>query len=126
MRRKLDRDEGREDRIANEVLADANDVEEQATGWFNYLEEKLEFPFTAKCTMVREISVLEKGDEVEILGLAGSDECRYEMFVRMRWSRSDGLAVPLSQLKLIGDAEGDTAEAIADWHYWVSKGGRLG
>jgi len=34
---------------------------------------------------------------------------------------SDGLAVPLAQLK-VGDASPKTREAVEDWHYWVEHG----
>ncbi len=110
-----------ERRIENEIIVDAYGPEEQAMGWYYYLEEKLHFPFTATCVDERTISPLHKGDEVEILGMAPEKECQHEMFVMMRWERR-GLAVPLSQLKPIADADKDTREAIADWHYWVKQG----
>jgi hypothetical protein len=42
------------------------------------------------------------------------------MFVDVRWSGRT-LAVPLAQLEAI-DADRETQEAIADWHYWVARG----
>jgi len=111
----------RENRIAMEIIVDANGSEEQAMGWYYYLEEKVHFPFTAICVAERSVSPLHKGDEVEVLGMAPEEECQHEMFVKMRWERR-GLAVPLSQLKPIADADKDTREAIADWHYWVKQG----
>ena len=30
-----------------EIVVDAYGLEEQAMGWYSYLEEKLQFPFTA-------------------------------------------------------------------------------
>jgi hypothetical protein len=111
----------REQRIADEIIVDANGPEEQAMGWYYYLEEKLQFPFPAKCVAEREISPLHKGDEIEIQGMASEDECQHEMFVMMRWERR-GLAVPLSQVKPFADADKETREAIADWRYWVGQG----
>jgi hypothetical protein len=64
---------------------------------------------------------LRKGDEVEIVSMAPEEECQHEMFVETRWERRT-LAVPLSQLKPITEANEDTAEAIEDWHYWVGQG----
>jgi hypothetical protein len=32
-----------------------------------------------------------------------------------------GLAVPLAQLKLGGDADDATRQAVADWLYWVKQ-----
>jgi hypothetical protein len=117
------RDEERERWIEDEIIVDAYEPEEQALGWYYYLENKVQFPFLAKCIAEREISPRGVGDEVEVMGLASEDECEREMFVLMRWERS-GFAVPLSQLKPIA-AEEETAEAIAEWHCWVGQGYEL-
>ena len=113
----------RENRITMEIVVDAYNEQERAMGWYCYLEEKLQFPFTSKCINVRTISPLEIGDEVDVKGMAPSSECEHEMFVEMRWEKRN-LAVPLSQLKLI-DGDEDTKEAIADWHYWIGRGYRF-
>jgi hypothetical protein len=42
------RDPVREDRIHEEAIVDAG-PDEQAIGWYYYLEGKLSFPFQAKC-----------------------------------------------------------------------------
>ena len=42
------------------------------------------------------------------------------MLVRIHW-HGRKMAVPLSQLFGI-DVDESTAEAIADWHYWVAQG----
>jgi Calcium binding len=39
----------REEQIRNKVVVDAYGPEEQAMGWYYYLENKLRFPFPAKC-----------------------------------------------------------------------------
>jgi hypothetical protein len=108
----------RERRIEMEILVDAYDAEEQAMGWYNYLEEKLHFPFRATCIAERVISPLRKGDRVEVVGMAPEKECWHEMFVEIPW---DGrrLGVPLSQLKPTVRTDRDTQEGVADWHYWV-------
>ena len=62
------------------------------------------------------------GDEVEVIGMPGEEECSHEMYVSIRWDRKEGLAVPLSQLKPIGDTDEETREAIDDGHYWVRMG----
>ena len=92
-------DEEREQRIAMEIIADANGPEEQAMGWYTYLEEHLEFPFLTRCIRERAISPLRVGDEVEVIGLGPQEECAHEMFVLTRWDRR-GLAIPLSQLEV--------------------------
>ncbi len=111
----------RERRIEMEIVVDAHDPEEQAMGWYYYLERKLKVPFTATCVAERAVSPPHKGDEVEILGMAPEEECRHEMFVMMRWEKR-GLAVPLSQVKPILKTARDTKEAVADWLYWVAQG----
>ena len=113
-------DKEREQRIAMEFVVDAYGPEEQAMGWYYALENKLSFPFLARCIARRAISPLRVGDEVEIVGMAPEDECEHEMFVLTRWDRED-LAVPLSQLEGVV-VDDDTRQAIEDWHYWVARG----
>jgi hypothetical protein len=114
----------RENRISEEIIVDAYGPEEQAMGWYYYLEDKLGFPFLATCIAERVISPLRKGDEIEILSMAAEEECQHEMFIETRWDRRT-LAVPLSQLKPIAEADEDTTEAIEDWHYWLDQGYKL-
>jgi|GEM_PF-196209 len=110
----------RERRIAQEIVVDAHDETERAMGWFGYLEDRLQFPFTARCVTKRVISPLGVDDEVEVISMAPEAECACEMFVVIRWER-DGLGVPLSQLKPVA-ADQETARAIGDWHYWIARG----
>lgn len=110
----------REQRILMEVVVDAYAPDERAMGWYYYLEGKLNFPFTARCTARRAISPLRIKDEVEVIGMPPEEECGREMFVTIRWEK-DGLAVPLSQLAAV-DADRQTRQAVEDWHYWVSRG----
>ena len=115
----------REQRIAMEIVVDCHDESEQMMGWHNYLEEQLRLPFTAHCIAKREISPLRLNTEVEMLGMVSENECRREIFVRMRWER-DGLGVPLSQLKASAHADKQTIQAVEDWHYWVKQGYQQG
>ena len=121
------RNEEREQRIANEAIVDAYGPEEQAMGWYYYLQDRITFPFTAVCDTARQISPLRVGDEVEALGMAQEDECEREMFVLIRWGHraSDALAVPLSQLAVGAPADEATDEAAADWRYWTARGYRF-
>jgi len=122
---KVKKDPVREERITMEIVVDAYDEVEQAMGWYYYLEDHFQFPFTATCTAERSISPLQIKDEVEVLKMASEDECAHEMFVMIRWGKQ-GLAVPLSQLKPISDTDASTIEAVEDWHYWVGQGYQLG
>ena len=110
----------REDRIHNEVIADANGREEQVMGWYYYLDDKIRFPFQARCIAVKVVSPLRKGETVEVQGMAPEDACSGAMLVLMRW-QGRTMAVPLAQLTGVGVDE-STAEAIGDWHYWVAQG----
>lgn len=62
------RDEDREQRIQDEIIVDAYGPEEQAMGWYYYLENNLHVPFTARCRRERAISPLHRGDEVDVTG----------------------------------------------------------
>jgi len=120
----IKKDPKRDERITMEIIVDANGPEEQAMGWYYYLEDKLRFPFLAKCITDRAISPLRKGDEIEIVGMAPESECQHEMFVETRWDKRT-LAVPLAQVKPIAKTNTETQEAVADWHYWMARGYEL-
>lgn len=117
------RNEERENRIHNEIIVDAYGPEEQAIGWYTYLEETLHFPFRAKCVAERLTSPLRSDDTVDVVDMAPVEECDHEMFVLTRWNRRN-LAVPLSQLAGVAVDE-ETEQAIGDWHYWVGSGAEL-
>ena len=119
------KNEDREKRITMEIVVDAYGPEEQAMGWYYYLEEKLQFPFTAICNVKRAISPLHVQDEVDVIEMAPEEECEQEMSVTVRWER-DGLAVPLSQLTPTNATATQTKEAVEDWHYWVQMGYQFG
>jgi hypothetical protein len=42
------------------------------------------------------------------------------MFVAIEWEK-DALAVPLVQRQPM-KTDDNTAEAVADWHYWIAQG----
>lgn len=116
----------RERRVHDEIIVDANGPEEQAMGWFCYLEEQLTFPFAARCHVRRAISPLRVDDQVVVTGMAPEDECAHEMFVEVRWNGRH-IAVPLSQLEICSSrgVSAGTREAVADWHYWTGRGYEL-
>jgi len=45
---RVKKDNERENRIVDEIIVDAYGAEEQAMGWYYYLEEAIWFPFYAK------------------------------------------------------------------------------
>jgi hypothetical protein len=115
----MKRDPVREDRIHNEAIVDAG-PEEQALSWYYYLENKISFPFQAKCRAAKVTSPLKRGEAVEVIRMAPDDVCEHDMLVLVRW-QGRKMAVPLSQLAAVNPDE-STDEAIGDWHYWVAKG----
>ena len=121
---KVETDAEREERIEMEIVVDAYGPEEQAMGWYYYLQDTMQFPFTANCISKRRISPVKEGATVEVVGMAPEEECEREMFVEINWD-GDTLAVPLSQLEA-PEADAETQQAIADWHYWVNQGYEFG
>jgi len=117
---KVARDEVRENRITDEAIVDAYGPEEQAMGWYYYLDDKISTPFKARCIEKRPISPLQIGEEVEVTGMAPESECEREMFVMIQWQNRE-LGVPLAQIAVV-DADEATQEAVEDWHYWVNQG----
>lgn len=124
-KKKANQNADREERIVREIIVDCYGPEEQAIGWYYYLDEKLRFPFTAVCSEKRAISPLKIKDAVTVLEMAPGEECEKEMFVMIQWER-DGLAVPLSQLTPINSTDKQTKQAVEDWHYWVRMGYKFG
>ena len=117
---RVKKDDIREHRIDMEVVVDAYDEQERAMGWYNYLEDKLAFPFQARCIGEKRSSPLQRGEVVEVAGMAREEDCEHDMLVDVQW-QGRRLAVPLSQLEGVAVNEA-TQEAIGDWHYWVARG----
>jgi calcium binding protein len=114
------KDEAREHRMSMEAIVDAYGGEEQALGWYYYLDDRLQFPFQAKCIESRNISPLKAGEIVRVMQMSPEADCMQEMFVEIEWQ--DRLfGVPLAQLQAI-NVDSVTQEAIEDWHYWVARG----
>lgn len=118
--RKPKQSPAREQRIIDEIVVDAYGSEERAMSWYYYLEDKLGFPFRAKCVTTRPVSPLKKGEAIEVLKMASEDACMNEMVVFIRFAGRT-LGVPLSQLEVIGGVS-ETREAVEDWHYWKAMG----
>ena len=116
---KSDEDKAREERIYNEAIVDAYGEEEQAMGWYYYLEGKITFPFKAECIAKRSISPLKLGEKTEVVKMASEEDCMQEPFVLIQFmDRTFG--VPLAQLKPL-EVDEQTREAVEDWYYWVRK-----
>ena len=119
-RPEIETDEIRERRITMEAVVDAYNEQERAIGWYYYLEQRLDFPFLARCATRRSTSPLKVGEEVEVIGMAPVEECEHDMCAEMDWE-DEGLAIPHSQLEVV-DANDETREAVEDCLYWTKKG----
>jgi Calcium binding len=84
------------------------------------LGKSLQFPFEARCIVAKVVSPLSKGETAQVLRMAPEEACSADMLVLIRW-QGRTLAVPLSQLAAV-NVDQSTADAIGDWHYWVSQG----
>ena len=114
-------DPEREERIQDEVTVDCQDEEEQASGWFCYLENRVTCPFTAECSHELPSSPLRLGEKVTVLDVLELDHPARGAFLdQIEW-HDRKLGVPLSQLRAV-DADKSTTEALADWSYWVARG----
>lgn len=120
----VQKDSERERRIIMEIIVDAYGPEEQALGWYYYLQDNITFPFCAICITEKRISPLIPGDEVKIVEMASEDDCQHEMFVETTW-RGRSLAIPLAQVQPLDETDEKTKEAVADWHYWTARGYEL-
>lgn len=118
-----DREEEREERIRTRIVVDAYDRHERVIGWYTYLDDTIRFPFDARCVDERDVSPLTEGEDVRVVGMSAVEASRSEMFVTVEWMDRE-LGVPLAQLEP-DDVDSDTAEAIADWHYWDDRGYEL-
>lgn len=117
---RVEKDEAREYRICMEAIVDAYGGEEQALGWYYYLDDRLQFPFHAKCIEARKISPLRIDEIVKVIQMSPEDDCMREMFVEIEWGDRI-FGVPLMQLQTM-NVDPDTQEAIEDWHHWVARG----
>ncbi|NJK38947.1 MAG: calcium-binding protein [Oscillatoriales cyanobacterium RM2_1_1] len=113
-------DEAREQRIDSEVIVDAYTEEEQVLGWYYYLDNKLSFPFQAKWS--GDSATDKKAVKtVQVVGMPPEEECMNEMQVEVQFLDTRGkdtFSVPLANIQPV-KVDANTAEAIADWHYWV-------
>ncbi|WP_036485988.1 calcium-binding protein [Myxosarcina sp. GI1] len=113
-------DEVREERITMEAVVDAYDEVERAMGWYYYLEDRLNFPFQAKWISNKR----DKGTEVTVVEMSPEDDCLGQMLVEVSYQEGeleDIFTARLGDIKPI-DGDATTREAIADWHYWLTRG----
>lgn len=110
----------REARILDDIVVDAYGSVERAMSWYYYLEEHLRFAFQASCVKHLATSPLDVGETIVVTGMASEGHCEHDMIVVISHNGRP-LGVPLAQLNP-RSTDASTAEAIADWKYWISRG----
>jgi len=120
---KQEKDPIREKRIDYEIVVDAYDESERAMGWYYYLADKISFPFLAKWKKTNKKTGAIAEKEVEVIDMASADDCERSMYVEVAYidEKDDTFTAKLSDIEAIAP-DADTAEAIADWKYWVDMG----
>ena len=109
----------REKRIESEIVADTYGKEERSAAWYNYLYDKIYFPFDGQVIKKSELSPLRKNEYVYVLKLSDEEYCGSSIYAQIQWENRK-FSVPLEQLLPI-DSDEDTIKAVEDWHYWVDR-----
>ena len=78
----------RERRIEMQAVVDAYNASGRAMSWYYYLEERLKFPFKARCKSRGAVSPLRIGEEVNVLAMAPKRSVN-----RKCWFECVGMAV---------------------------------
>jgi len=114
----------REARIHDEIIVDAYGDEEVTSSWYYYLEETLQFPFTAMVQThryrPRTGGIATSSSQVELLGMAPLSRCGYhQMWVMgvLGLQRETPVHFFLGDLVMIEPDE-DREAALSDWLYW--------
>jgi hypothetical protein len=116
----IGKDGVREFRIANKILAAAQEGEEAALAWYYHLEEIFRAPFTARLRAPQSGAPLNEGDTLTVLELADVAACREQIMITADYN-GQPFTIPLAHLDPL-DADEETTEAVADWHYWLARG----
>ena len=99
-------------RIDYEIIVDCYDDHEVQMGWYYYMEEKLNFPFTATVKIEKRNDQKET-KRVDVLKLTCKEEFGEDMTVGVAFDEQVH-SVPLLSLKNI-KADAETMEAVEDW-----------
>jgi Calcium binding len=110
----------REHRIVYEIVVDCYDEFEVASAWYAYMQDKLEFPFQAKCVVRNGSGALDFGEEITVIGLLDQEECEDGLNVLIEYLE-DEIDVPLEELECITGSD-ETKMAVDDWRYGVAHG----
>ncbi len=101
-----------------EILVDCYDDYEAASAWQQYLEETLEFPFTATAQLKRRGGTTET-KSVTIVGIPDNGNRYLDRDFNVQMEQG-GYVVPVAWSALSDiQASDKTQEALAVWAFWV-------
>jgi hypothetical protein len=113
-------DPTREHRIIYEIVVDCYNEFEVASAWYAYMEDKLEFPFQAKCVVRNGSGALDFGEQVTVTGLPDQEECEDGLKVLIEYLE-DEIDVLIEEIECIAGSD-ETKTAIDDWRYGIAHG----
>ena len=89
-------------------------------GWYTYMQDELQFPFTAT-TMIKKRNGQYKKQDIDVLDLAETDDTYFgnDMMLEVAYTE-DIFIVPMTELTNI-QADESTIQALEDWKYWKKK-----
>jgi hypothetical protein len=118
MKKKNDKNPSRENRIMNEIIVDCRDEAEENMSWYYYLEDNLNFPFTAEISIEKR-NGSKSAAVVVVLRLAGDETTGTDLRAGVCY-QDIIMEVPLLKLRKV-KADKNTIEALEDWRYWNSR-----
>jgi len=107
-----------EEKIHNEILVDCKDYYEQNMSWYNYVDDELQFPFTAEIELHRRNGQKEL-KRIEVVKLS-EDSSNFEALFDLKVDidmHEYLIEIPLMNLKNVQESE-RTIEMIEIWKYW--------
>ena len=107
---RVTRDPECENRIEMNALVDTYSSEEALSGWYSYLEDELEFPF----------SIIAQGEKILITVLAEIEKFDGDFYVYGK-AKKGNFAIGLSEVQLV-EASMQTEQVIKDWLYFTKIG----
>jgi len=87
--KRSEKNEELEEAIFMEAVVDAYNEVEQAMGWYYFLEDRLNFPFTAKCREEKRTNRVKKDQIYQVVGMADTEECGHDMYVLIKEEGSE-------------------------------------
>ncbi|HEV7348428.1 calcium-binding protein [Telluribacter sp.] len=106
--------------IDDEIIVDAYDEYEISSGWYETMNDRLNFPFEATATLTKKGGGTE-AKRVTVVGLSGEPAQFLDKDFHLQIELGDyRVTVKYTQLSDI-DADEGTLDMFQIWNYWVSN-----